>query len=92
MSQNNPPVAPKGHRFFRPPGAISYRGSSKTGLYRDVAKGLLTKPIKISGARASGWPESELIALNLARIAGKTVDQIRALVKQLEAARTEVVE
>ncbi len=34
-----------------------------------------------------GWPESEIIALNTARIAGKNDAEIRALVQTLEADR-----
>jgi prophage regulatory protein len=40
------------------------------------------------GARAAGWPASEVQALNAARIAGKSDDEIRELVLKLEAART----
>jgi prophage regulatory protein len=34
-----------------------------------------------------GWPSSEVAAINAARIAGKTDDEIRALVVKLEEAR-----
>jgi prophage regulatory protein len=34
-----------------------------------------------------GWPSSEVTAINAARIAGKTDEEIRALVVKLEAAR-----
>jgi prophage regulatory protein len=34
-----------------------------------------------------GWPSSEVEALNAARIAGKTDQEIRVLVVKLEAAR-----
>jgi prophage regulatory protein len=34
-----------------------------------------------------GWPASEVSAINTARIAGKTDDEIRVLVVKLEAAR-----
>lgn len=44
------------------------------------------KPVLI-GSRAIGTPESEVEALNAARIAGKPDDEIRALVVKLEAAR-----
>ena len=37
--------------------------------------------------RATGTPDNEVEALNAARIAGKTDDEIRALVAKLEAAR-----
>jgi prophage regulatory protein len=56
-------------------------------LYADAAVGLFTKPVKL-GPRASGWPESEVSALQAARIAGKTPDQIRELVRELQDRRT----
>ncbi len=34
-----------------------------------------------------GWPSGEVAALNAARIAGKTDEEIRTLVVKLEAAR-----
>jgi prophage regulatory protein len=34
-----------------------------------------------------GWPANEVSEINTARIAGKTDEEIRALVVQLEAAR-----
>lgn len=61
-------------------------GLSRSTLYLRIAQGLWTKPISL-GARAVGWPSSEVAAINAARIAGKTDDEIRALVVQLEAAR-----
>jgi prophage regulatory protein len=52
----------------------------------DIQQGLFTHPVQI-GLRAVGWPATELAMLNAARIAGKTDDEIRALVAKLEAAR-----
>ena len=40
------------------------------------------------GPRAVGWPSDEVEAINAARIAGKTDDEVRVLVTKLEAART----
>jgi prophage regulatory protein len=39
------------------------------------------------GERTAGWPEHETEAINAARLTGKTPDEIRALVKGLEARR-----
>ena len=39
------------------------------------------------GARAVGWPAGEVSAVNAARIAGKSDDDIRALVASLELKR-----
>ena len=65
---------------------LQQRGRSRSAHYLDIQQGLFTKPVSI-GFRAVGWPEDELTAINAARIAGKTSDEIRELVKQLEAAR-----
>lgn len=73
--------------FLRLPRVLHARGDiCQATQYADVAAGLYTKPVKIA-ARAVGWPVSEVAALNAARIAGKSLDEIRALVKRLEAAR-----
>ncbi|MDD2934806.1 MAG: AlpA family phage regulatory protein [Methylotenera sp.] len=61
-------------------------GKSKSTHYDDIKKGLFTKPVKI-GSRAVGWPATELAAINAARIAGNTDDEIRLLVIDLEKTR-----
>lgn len=61
-------------------------GLSRSTLYLRIAQGLWTKPISLGG-RSVGWPSSEVTALNSARIAGKTDNEIRELVKILEADR-----
>jgi prophage regulatory protein len=48
---------------------------------------LFPKPIKLS-ARAAGWPLHEIDALVAARVAGRSDNEIRALVTRLEASRT----
>jgi prophage regulatory protein len=63
------------------------RGIGKSQHYEDIQKGLFTPPIKI-GTRASAWPAHEVAAINSARIAGKTEDQIRKKVTDLIIART----
>ena len=54
-----------------------------------MSQGLWTKPVSL-GARAVAWPAGDVAALNAARIAGKSDDQIRALVLKLEAGRLSV--
>ena len=61
-------------------------GLSRSTIYLRVSQGLWTKPVSL-GARAVGWPSDEVEAINAARIAGNTDDEIRALVTELEAAR-----
>lgn len=64
----------------------SKRGVSRSTHYAHISQGLWTKPVKLS-ARAVGWPECEVTALNAARIAGMSDDEIKILVARLEAAR-----
>jgi len=61
---------------------------SHASIYTAVRAGLFTKPVPI-GARAVGWPDGEVQAVCAARIAGKSEEEIRALVNHLHAKRTE---
>lgn len=70
----------------RLPVVQSESGLSRSTIYLRITQGLWTKPVLL-GARAVGWPSSEVAAINAARIAGKSDDEIRALVAKLEAAR-----
>lgn len=60
------------------------RGSSS--IYADIQTRLFTKPVKV-GEKSSRWPDCEVDELIAARVAGWSDDQIRELVKQLEANR-----
>jgi prophage regulatory protein len=72
--------------ILRLPAVKSQSGLSRSTVYLRISQGLWTKPISL-GARAVGWPSSEVTAINAARIAGKSDEEIRALVLKLEAAR-----
>ena len=61
-------------------------GRSNSSLHMDIANGLFPPPVAI-GARAVGWPEDEVDAVIVARIAGKSPEEIRALVRELVTAR-----
>jgi prophage regulatory protein len=61
-------------------------GYSRSTLYSRIAQKLWTRPVSLGG-RAVGWPDSEIDALNAARIAGKSDDEIRELVLKLETQR-----
>lgn len=74
------------HTILRLPAVLKRRGRSRSSHYADIKSGLYVKPVQI-GSRAVGTPEDEVDALNAARIAGKSDDEIRALVLKLEAAR-----
>lgn len=77
------------HTILRFPAVKAATGHSHSTHYQRIAEGLFTKPVSL-GARAVGWPSSEVAAINAARIAGKTDEEIRALVLKLEAARKAV--
>jgi len=73
-------------RILRLPIVLSQNGYSRSTHYAYIQQGLFTKPVKL-GVRAVGWPESEVIAIIEARIAGKSDQEIRQLVVKLGAAR-----
>jgi prophage regulatory protein len=68
--------------ILRIPSVKSESGLSRSTIYLRIAQGLWTKPVSL-GARAVGWPSDEIEAINTARIAGKTDEEVRALVAQL---------
>ena len=68
--------------------ATGYR--STASIYQLIKKGLWPKPVNIN-VRSVGWPDSEILAINAARIAGQTDDQIRDLVKRLHLKRNELI-
>ena len=61
---------------------------SHTSVYNDIRSGLFTNPVKIS-SRSVGWPDYEVNAINRARIASASNEQIHELVKQLHLKRSE---
>ena len=61
---------------------------SHASIYTAIQEGLFTRSVAI-GRRSRGWPDFEVRAINAARIAGRSDDEIRDLVKRLHAKRTE---
>lgn len=74
------------NRLLRLREVLRERGRSRSAHYSDIHEGLFSRPVSI-GARAVAWPANEVEAINAARIAGKSDDEIRTLVTKLEAAR-----
>lgn len=72
--------------ILRLPAVKAESGASRSTIYLRIQQGLWPKPVRL-GPRSVGWPASEVAAINTARIAGKTDDEIRVLVVKLEAAR-----
>lgn len=58
-------------------------------VYNAIRVGLFTNGVAI-GQRAKGWPDYEVDAINAARVAGKSENEIRELVKALHAKRVEL--
>ena len=65
---------------------LSVTGKSRASFYQHISDGLWTHPVSI-GERSVGWPAYEVMTLNAALIAGKTKEEIRLLVAQLENSR-----
>ena len=74
------------HHIQRLPAVKLATGLSRSTIYLRIAHGVFTHPVSLGG-RAVGWPAHEVVALNVARIAGRSDAEIRALVAKLEAAR-----
>lgn len=72
--------------ILRLPAVKSESGNSRSTIYLRISQGLWPKPVNL-GPRMVGWPSHEISALNAARIAGKSDQEIRALVVTLETAR-----
>jgi prophage regulatory protein len=77
--------------IWRGPQARKHCGKTRSPWYDDIARGLMTRPVKLS-RRAVGWPAEECKAINAARIAGLSEAEIRALVDKLHAKRQEVAQ
>jgi|Cruoilmetagenom7_1024161.scaffolds.fasta_scaffold13528_4 prophage regulatory protein len=74
--------------MLRLPDVMQATGLSRASVYLYAQNGLLTRPIKI-GERSAAWPESEIDAINRARIAGKSENDIKVLVTKLLRERSE---
>ena len=61
---------------------------SHASIYTAIKAGLFVTGVAI-GQRSVGWPSEEVKAINAARIAGQTDDELRELVKRLHAKRLE---
>jgi prophage regulatory protein len=75
--------------ILRLPAVKAQTGDSRSTTYLRISQGLFPKPVSI-GVRSVGWPSSEVVAINAARIAGQSNNQIRELVMKLESTRKNV--
>lgn len=58
-------------------------------IYNEIRAGLFTTGVAI-GQRAKGWPDYEVDAINTARVAGKSNDELREVVSALHAQRAKL--
>lgn len=76
-------------RLLREPQRCEVTGIPQQTWYDLQKEGLAPPPVRIG--RAAVYPESELAALNAARIAAKSDEEIRALVKRFVAKRKQAL-
>lgn len=62
---------------------------SNATVYANIREGLFPKPVQI-GKRSVGWPDYEVKAICAARIAGKSIVEIKELVIDLHLRRTKL--
>jgi len=79
-------------RLLRLPETEGQMGKKRSALYQDISDGVFTPGIPLSTSKngraaAVAWPHSEVQAIIRARIAGKTEDELKALVRELVAKR-----
>lgn len=73
-------------RLLRQKQRRDFTGVPTSTWYELEKRGLAPPPVRLSVGRVA-WVYGELAALNAARIASKTDDEIRVLVAELVAAR-----
>jgi prophage regulatory protein len=74
-------------KMLRGPKAQAKTGNKRSNFYDLISQGLLPPGVSIGG-RCKAWPDTELEAVNIARAAGRSDDEIRALVKKIVAERS----
>ena len=72
--------------IIRLPEVSRSTGLARSTIYLRIEQGLLPKPVSLGG-KAVGWPASEISQINAARIAGKSNEEIKNLVDELENQR-----
>jgi prophage regulatory protein len=64
-------------RFLRRDAVEQATGLRRSTIYELMAKGEFPRPIKITGGRAVGWLESEIIAYQEACVSRRDSDKAR---------------
>jgi len=82
-------MSPNKVKFIRINEVKAISGLKRSTLYAYISQGIFPSQIKL-GERCAAWIESEILAVNQARIAGKSPQEIKELVRQLIAQRQQV--
>jgi len=77
-------------RILRKPEVLTLTGFKKSTLYTRINEGLMPPPISLGGARAVGWIDHEIQTVLLAFCADKSPEEIKRLVTNLVAKRSEL--
>lgn len=73
-------------KLLKLPQVLGQTAKARSTHYNDIKAGLMTPPVSL-GVHSVAWPEHEISAINAARVAGKSDDEIRQLVTCLVAER-----
>lgn len=76
-------------KLLKLPQVLGLTAKARSTHYNDIKAGLMTPPVSL-GVHSVAWPEHEISAINAARVAGKSDDEIRQLVARLVAERQDV--
>ncbi len=74
-------------KLLKLPEVLKLTAKSRSSHYADIKAERMTPPVLL-GVHSVAWPDYEINAINAARVAGKSDDEIRALVSDLKMQRT----
>ena len=86
----NPTAETRPISLLRLPEVLQRRGRKKSQHAADVARGLFVRPLK-PGSRLALYDSRSVDVLVAADLAGKSPEEIRALVRKLEQERAQVL-
>ncbi|HKB59527.1 MAG TPA: AlpA family phage regulatory protein [Gallionellaceae bacterium] len=73
-------------RLLKLPQVLDLTATSRTTHYSNIKTGLMTAPVPL-GVHSVAWPEHEISQLIAARIAGKSDEEIRQIVRDMMSKR-----
>lgn len=76
-------------KLIKLPEVLGLTAKSRSTHYHEIKIGLMPPPVRL-GEQSVAWVESEILAINAARISGQSDEQIKQLVKKLVSDRKEL--